>query len=166
MFNKATRTLLLIAGVAGLLSSAPSFAENISATINVNSAGVQSTLPTIQARASEDLLLDVNNNLATTVFLEVPDLGIRYPVEAVSDQTFFFDLAQMPSDNVAFLVRDANGNILSNGQIAINDLEAVEMASLDSIINYSTAYEAEAKPQPVYYDRGRTESRQFIRGYW
>lgn len=173
------KALLASAAAALLLNTlnTPAFANhayglNHAASINVNSEG-PCNLPDIQGKAAENLVLDVNNNMSSPVFLEIPDIGVEHQVGARKDETFFFDLSQFKSPETAYMVKDASGNVLSNGRIELTDYPttSISSAALDSILNYSTAYSSETKPQPVYYAKPASSepqerNRGFVRGYW
>lgn len=165
MHNTLTRSAvaaLLTVGVFGALYCTPAHARSVSALINVNTPA-QTMLPNINVTQREDLVMDLNNNLGVPLVFEVPDMGIARPLAPAESQSNFLDVASMPKPVVPYTIRDTCGNVISAGNIVITDFLAFEPLNLD----LNTAYQAETKPQPVYYETPPAPSSgEYIRGYW
>lgn len=157
-----TASGVLLTAAIGVISGLPGYAANTAAVLNVNTA-CPTNLPDIYVSQKDDLLVDVNNNLGTPVTFSVPDIGIRTALIPGTDKTHMFDISAMPGNVVPYQILDANGCPITNGRIVITDV--CELPALN--LNLNTHYQAETKPQPVYYQKPAPQPKSdYVRGYW
>lgn len=162
---------LLLALWSAALGFAPASAVstvNFGEVINVNTTN-PTTLPDIQVKTSQNLLMNVNNNVGCPIVFSIPDAKLQYQLDVAQGDTYYVDVAQLPNIVTKYNVLDSTGNVISQGQIIKTDVASDLLAvDLSRIINYQTGYRAPTKPEPVYSPPvRRAPARQMpVRGFW
>jgi hypothetical protein len=125
------------------------------------------SIPDNRVDAGQHLLFRVVNPTSQVATFAIPELGISYGVAPNSERTFFVDMANVHDQSIAYSVTGPNGQQIAAGNIINEDYFTTgSTTSLASIINYSTAYNAPADPEPAYYTERPVSTNQSIRGFW
>jgi hypothetical protein len=136
--------------------------------------GVQVSSP--QSGTGRHLLFHVVNPLSSLVEFKLPDMGVRYPVAATSERTFYLDRSLVMAPRIRHVVVDSlTGTQLASGTMdnqLITGPYGEVSTELANMMNYSTAYTAPDKPEPQYQERPvgflqqPASQRGVIRGFW
>lgn len=126
------------------------------------------SMPSLNVRADEDLVLHVVNPTDEAALVMLPDMGLNYWIPANSEQKLFVDISPVQNHEMAYRIVDADGNLMASGQVVNSGSIQVALAELEqSLIASSASYLITAQDledeEPVYYDTPRSSA---VRGYW
>ncbi len=124
----------------------------------------------IVLRDDQEVLLHVENYGQQPMQLVVPELKLTYQIPPSSQDTYYVDLRTVSRPETSYIIQTPNGQTVSSGQIVNTQVQRSSI-SLNNIINYSTRYTAESKPEPVYFMQNKTysttsQNSEMIRGLW
>lgn len=133
------------------------------------SDNMSQTLPNLNVRAGEDLLLHVVNPTDEAVLVMFPDLGLNYWVPANSEQNLLVDISPVQGEMLTYQVVTEEGQLLAYGdvvnsgsiEVALADLEQSLIASRETYL--ITAQDLEDE-EPEYYPT--QPASRAVRGYW
>lgn len=109
-------------------------------------------------KMGETLNLDIQNKTFNEVTFEVPLMNVSVTIDKNSKAVVPVNFTNPSAKNVWFIVKQQGGNnktgqfIVTDYAVKVptSDVNSIDTSSLKDIINYSTAFTYDEKPEPVY----------------
>jgi len=135
--------------------------------------------PPVTLQADQKALLYIPAQDQQSLQLVIPELGINQTITPAQQNTYFINALNVPERELTYMIKTQDGQNVASGKLLNYMPPTVASMDLNSLINYSTAYSYDKKPEPQYNDAStaqaptpadntpnETTGKTYMRGYW